>query len=197
MALTDRHDVFIGSTDDGWTFVVLNRPIHGASRILTGAGFTARRHQGRTLYLLPPDTAEDAHERAGVAVYGLMSHTLVDLAWTTRQPTADGTAEPEVVIRFAGTTVTATAATDQAASVLVQHGFLPGVEPRHFALPSRLGEHEALQAVVHAEAHLYTQGISVRIHLGMATVEDIPPAPNRPGSTPVRPADAPPKRRTH
>jgi hypothetical protein len=60
MAVTDHHDIFIGSTDDGWTFVVVNRPIRNAARILTGAGSTVRMIEGRTLYLLPPETAEDA-----------------------------------------------------------------------------------------------------------------------------------------
>lgn len=102
MALTDHSDVFIGSTGDGWTFVVLNRRIRNGARILTGAGFTAREHQGRTLYLLPPETAQDAHERAGVAAYGLMAHTLdlVDLAWTTRQHGGTPSREPDVTICF-------------------------------------------------------------------------------------------------
>ncbi|PIM65985.1 hypothetical protein CTU88_45805, partial [Streptomyces sp. JV178] len=79
-------------------------------RMLTAAGFTAREHQGRTLYLLPPQTSEGAHESAGVAAYGLMAHTmdLVDLAWTTHHPSTND-AEPEATIRFRDGTVTATA----------------------------------------------------------------------------------------
>ncbi|MGW5366982.1 hypothetical protein ACWER6_01110 [Streptomyces sp. NPDC004009] len=50
----DIPDVFIGSTDDGHTFVIINRRIHDADRLLTEAGFLAREHLGRTLYLLPP-----------------------------------------------------------------------------------------------------------------------------------------------
>ncbi|MET9832788.1 hypothetical protein ABZ078_26590 [Streptomyces sp. NPDC006385] len=102
MALIDHCDVFIGSTGDGWTFVVLNRPIPHAARILTEAGFTAREHQGRTLYLLPPKTAQDAHERAGVATYGLLAHTLdlADLAWTTRHHGTSAAPQPDVSIRF-------------------------------------------------------------------------------------------------
>ncbi len=121
MALTDHHDIFIGSTGDGWTFLVLNRPLRNAARILTGAGFTAREHQGRTLYLLPPEAAEDAHERAGVAAFGLMAHTLdlVGLAWTTRQHGASPDAQPDVTIRFTEHAVAATAATGQAGAVLV------------------------------------------------------------------------------
>ncbi|MFC9131397.1 hypothetical protein ACFT4A_31790 [Streptomyces sp. NPDC057099] len=122
MAFTDHPDVFVGATDDAWTFVILNRRIPGAARMLTGAGFTARQHLGRTIYVLPPETAEDAHERAGVAVYGLMAHTmdLVDLAWTTRHHGPER-AELDVSIRFADGTVTATAA--KVAS--------PGRDPRH------------------------------------------------------------------
>ncbi|MFJ8151138.1 hypothetical protein [Streptomyces sp. NPDC094468] len=81
MSLLDFPDVFIGSTDDGHTFIVINRRIRDADRLLTQAGFLAREHLGRTLYLLPPGTAQDAHERAGIAMYGLLAHThdLVDL----------------------------------------------------------------------------------------------------------------------
>lgn len=49
--------MFIGSTDDGHTFVVLNRRIRDGDRLLTEAGFRAREHLGRMLYLLPPGTA--------------------------------------------------------------------------------------------------------------------------------------------
>lgn len=198
MALTDHSDVFIGSTGDGWTFVVLNRRIRNGARILTGAGFTAREHQGRTLYLLPPETAQDAHERAGVAAYGLMAHTLdlVDLAWTTRQHGATPSREPGVTICFTDHAVTATAATDQAAAVLAQHGFTPAGAKRQYALPPGLGESDAVSAVVRAESHLYADGISVRIDLGIATPQDIPPAPSRPGAAPAPPLAPPVRRRS-
>ncbi|MDX3832830.1 hypothetical protein [Streptomyces europaeiscabiei] len=198
MALTDHHDIFIGSTGDGWTFLVLNRPLRNAARILTGAGFTTREHQGRTLYLLPPETAEDAHERAGVAAYGLMAHTLdlVDLAWTTRQHGASPDAQPDVTIRFTNHAVAATAATGQADAVLVQYGFVPAVAKRQYALPSGLGERDALSAVVRAEAHLYADGVSVRIDLGIATWQDISPAPSRPGAAPAPPPTTPVQRRS-
>ncbi|MBT2527558.1 hypothetical protein J7E91_19545 [Streptomyces sp. ISL-99] len=75
MPLLDIPDVFIGSTDDGHTFVILNRPIRDAERLLTEAGFLAPEHLGRRLYLLPPGTAQDTHERAGIAMYGLLAHT--------------------------------------------------------------------------------------------------------------------------
>ncbi|MFF6783781.1 hypothetical protein [Streptomyces sp. NPDC012510] len=199
MALTDHHDVFIGSTGDGWTFVVLNRPLRNAARVLTAAGFTARKHQGRTLYLLPPETAEDAHERAGVAAYGLMAHTLdlVDLAWTTRQHGASPATQPDVSIGFADGTVTATADTDQAGAILVQYGFAPTGAKQQYGLPPELGERDALSAVVRAEAHLYADGISVRIDLGIATPQDIPPAPTRSAAATAPPPTTQVKRRSH
>jgi hypothetical protein len=182
MAVTDHNDIFIGSTQDGWTFAVLNRPIRNAARILTDAGFTPRAHQGRTVYLLPPESAEDAHERAGVAIYGLITHTLdlVDLAWTTR---AAASSTPAVTIRFNGTTVSAAAGTGDATTVLTQHGFTP-TGRRQFVLPPGLSERQALSAVVRTEAHLYTEGIGVRVDLGIPTVRDIPPPPVRKGSSP-------------
>jgi hypothetical protein len=197
MALTDHHDVFIGSTGDGWTFVVLNRPLRNAARILTGAGFTAREHQGRTLYLLPPETAEDAHERAGVAAYGLMAHTqdLVDLAWTTHHPSTDG-AEREATIRFHDGTVTATALTDRAGDVLTQHGFTPTETTGEYTLAAGPGAADAVNAVVRAEAHLYTHGVRVHVDLGIATTQDIPPAPSRPGAAPAPPPTTPVQRRS-
>ncbi|MEU9344148.1 hypothetical protein AB0D74_23405 [Streptomyces sp. NPDC048278] len=88
----DIPDVFIGSTDDGHTFVVLNRRLREADRLLTDAGFLAREHLGRKLYLLPPGSAQDAHERAGVAVYGLLAHThdLIDRESILTGAAADG-----------------------------------------------------------------------------------------------------------
>lgn len=195
MAVTDHHDIFLGSTDDGWTFVVLNRPIRNATRVLTGVGFTVRIHQGRPLFLLPPEAAPDAHELAGIAAYGLMAHTmdLVDLAWTTRQPTT--TSAPEVTIRFTGQTACATAATDQAGAVLVQYGFAPAGTPRQYELPAGLSERDMLSAVVRAEAHLHADGIGVRVDLGFTTVQDIPLSPRPTGATPAPPpTDRAPRR---
>jgi hypothetical protein len=197
MSIVDHHDVFVGSTDDGWTFLVLNRPLNGAARILTAAGFTARQAQGRTLYLLPPETAADAHERAGVAAYGLMAHTmdLVDLAWTTHHPSTDGT-ESEATIRFHDGTVTATALTDRAADVLTQHGFTPAEAAREYTLPAQRGEADTVNAVVRAETHLFTHGVRVRVDLGIPTLQDIPPAPPHPLITPAPPTpDQAPRRR--
>ncbi|MCL6737720.1 hypothetical protein [Streptomyces neyagawaensis] len=195
MAVTDHHDIFIGSTDDGWTFVVLNRPIRNAASILTGAGFTARKHQGRTVYLLPPETAPDAHERAGIAAYGLMAHTqdLVDLAWTTRQPAASA---PAVTIRFADQTVYAITATNQADAILLQHGFTPARAQRQYELPAGLGERDVLSTVVRTEAHLHADGIGVRVDLGIASAQDIPLAPPRMRTTPAPPSTSQGQRRT-
>ncbi|GAA3500723.1 hypothetical protein GCM10019016_078300 [Streptomyces prasinosporus] len=198
MALIDHSDVFIGSTGDGWTFVVLNRPIRNASRILTGAGFTAREHQGRTLHLLPPETAEDAHERAGVAAYGLLAHTMdfVDLAWTTRQRGAIPAAQPDVSFRFTDHAVTATAATDRARAILARHRFTPSADGSLYVLAAGLSERAVVSSVVQTEAHLHADGISVRIDLGIATLQDIPPAPPRPGAAPSPPSTTPVKRRS-
>ncbi|MFD8351473.1 hypothetical protein ACFV1X_21350 [Streptomyces coelicoflavus] len=198
MTITDHHDIFIGSTNDGWTFLLLNRPVPHATRILTGAGFTAREHQGRTVYLLPPETSEDAHERTGVAAYGLMTHThdLVDLAWTTRPHPAGTTARPHVNIRFHDGFVTASATTDQAQAILAQHGFTNADTAQHFTLPDGLSEPDTLGAVIRAEAHLFTHGLRVRVDLGIATVQDIPPAQHRARSVPLPPSPPPSKGRS-
>lgn len=198
MALIDQSDVFIGSTSDGWTFVALNRPIRNAARILTRAGFTARKHQGHTLYLLPPETAEDAHERAGIAAYGLLAHTMdfVDLAWTTRQHGASPATQPAVNIRFTDHAVTATAATDTARALLARHRFTPSADGSLYVLAARLSERAVVSTVVQAEAHLHADGISVRIDLGFATLQDIPPAPPRPGTAPSPPSTTPVQRRS-
>ncbi|MBE1599871.1 MULTISPECIES: hypothetical protein [Streptomyces] len=112
---------------------------------------------------------------------------LVDLAWTTRYPlTTD--AEPEATMRFHDGTVTATAITDRARDVLIQHGFTPTKATREYTLPAELGESDALGAVVCAESHLYTLGASVRVGLGIPTLQDIPPAPSRRPATPATPS---------
>ncbi|MCP3821381.1 hypothetical protein NLX86_25780 [Streptomyces sp. A3M-1-3] len=177
MTFADHHDVFIGSADDGWTFAVLNRRIPAADAILTRAGFTAREDHGRSVYLLPPGTSEDAHERAGMAMYGLLAHTMdfVDLASTTRGPIS----KAAVHFRFADGTVTATAATDKASGILTQHGFIPSEDPARHVLPADMGEREAVNTVVRAEAHLYAEGLGVRIDLGIPTPAAIPTAARR------------------
>ncbi|WP_413115460.1 hypothetical protein ACK1X7_20270 [Streptomyces sp. CY1] len=129
-----------------------------------------------------------------------MAHTLdlVDLAWTTRQHGAGARSErPEVSIRFADGTVTATTTTDSVHAILLQYGFTPAGAEGQYELPPGSDEHDALGAVVRAEAHLYTAGLSVRIDLGLATVQDIPPARPRPGAAPTPPSAAQAKRRSH
>ncbi|WP_338933164.1 hypothetical protein WEB32_34235 [Streptomyces netropsis] len=147
MAFIDHHDVVVGSTDDGHTFIVLNRPIRTAHRTLTAGGFTAREHQGRTVYLLPPDTsAEEAHHRTGEALSELLTHTMdiVDLSWTTRY--LETGSLPETAVRFGLSNghVTATAHTQAAREVLAQHGFSPTAEG--YALPAGLGERGSVAA---------------------------------------------------
>ncbi|WP_407549064.1 hypothetical protein QOM21_08095 [Streptomyces sp. Pv4-95] len=87
MSFVDLPDVFIGSTDDAHTFVVFNRPRRGADHILTVAGFTAREHNGRTIYLVPPGMPQDANERAVWALHGFLvgDKEFVDLSWTTHR----------------------------------------------------------------------------------------------------------------
>ncbi|MET9866719.1 hypothetical protein ABZZ16_11080 [Streptomyces sp. NPDC006386] len=71
---------------------------------------------GRTVYLLPPTTSEEANERAGIAMYGLLAHThdLIDLSWTTRWSPLNPQPEPDLRLTFTGTALTATATTAQA-----------------------------------------------------------------------------------
>ncbi|MEV5506543.1 hypothetical protein [Streptomyces orinoci] len=194
MAFTDHHAVFVGSTDDGHTFVLVNQPIRSAHRILTASGFTPREHQGRTLYLLPPDTSrEDAHNRTGEALHQLLAHTMdfVDLSWTTRYH-ATGPA-PKAVVRFdlSDGRVTATAHTQAAQEVLEQHGFTP-TSAGHI-LPSHLGERENVGAVARAETHLWSLGLASETRLGLPTPEAIAAVPGR--TRPTRPA--PPPAPTH
>ncbi|MFI0711347.1 hypothetical protein ACH4SK_11935 [Streptomyces inhibens] len=191
MSLLDLPDVFIGSTDDGHTFVVLNRRIRDADRLLTDAGFLAREHLGRTLYLIPPGTAQDAHERAGVAMYGLLAHThdLVDLSWTTRWSPGTPEADPDLRFQFTDGTVTATAGTTAARSLLEQCGFALAADGPSYQPPPGLEQRGLLGAVTAAETHAYTHGLTVRVGLGIPTPMDIPAAP-RPAS-PVAPSPPP------
>ncbi|MFJ4572049.1 hypothetical protein ACIP4W_11555 [Streptomyces sp. NPDC088846] len=200
MSFIDIPDVFIGSTDDDHTFVVLNRPIRGANGVLTAAGFTARKLHGRTVYLLPPGTPEDANEKAGIAMYGLLAHThdLVDLSRTTRWNPQEPAPDPDLRFTFTGPVLTADAATDEARSLLEQHGFAPSAGGTSYGLVTPVDEPSLLSAVVRAEAHAHADGIDVRIYLGMPTPDAIP-APPGPASSPVpgSPAAAPTRRRTH
>ncbi|UIX34363.1 hypothetical protein [Streptomyces sp. GQFP] len=199
MSFVDHADVFIGSTGDAHTFVVLNRPIRGAERLLTGAGFTARTINGRSIYLLPPTASEEANERAGIAMYGLLSHThdLVDLSWTTRRSPQDPGPEPDLCFTLSDTALTATAATNEARSLLEQHGFTPSAGSSYQA-PVPLNERDLLGAVVRAEYHAYAHGLVVHVDLGIPTPDAIPAAPQRASTAvPGGPATQPTRRRTH
>ncbi|GAA2312662.1 hypothetical protein Scani_00030 [Streptomyces caniferus] len=198
MSLLNIPDVFIGSTDDGHTFVVLNRRIRDADRLLTDAGFLAREHLGRTLYLLPPGTAQDAHERAGDAMYGLLARTLdlVDLSWTTRwSPDALPDADPDLRFQFTDGTVTATAETTTARSLLEQHGFALAADGSSYQPQPGLDQRGLLGAVTAAETHAYTHGLTVSVGLGIPTPMDIPAAPRRASPAPPSPPSGPAPRR--
>ncbi|MFE4054935.1 hypothetical protein ACFXP3_01275 [Streptomyces sp. NPDC059096] len=173
--------MFVGSTGDRHTFLILNRHINGAHRLLTEAGFTARAHHGRTVYLLPPGTADDAIERAGAAARQLLAHTTdcVDLANTTRYSAAGPLPEPDVRLQFTDGAVTATAGGIRAGVVLALHGFTPAAAGTRCTLEPGLDERDAVNTVVGAEAHLRSEDFDVSIDLGIATPEAIPPAPGR------------------
>ncbi|MEU5677036.1 hypothetical protein [Streptomyces rochei] len=181
VSLLDIPDVFIGSTDDGHTFVILNRPIRDADRLLTDAGFLPREHHGRRLYLLPPGIAQDVHERAGVAMYGLLAHThdLVDLSWTTRWSPDQPAGGPELHFQVRDGTVAVTASTTAARLLLEQHGFVPTADGASYRTRDGLDERQLLSAVTAAEAHAYTHGLSARVHLGIPTPADIPASARR------------------
>lgn len=200
VSFVDVPDVFIGSTDDDHTFVVLNRPLRGANRVLTAAGFTARKVRGRTVYLLPPGMPEDANEKAGIAMYGLLAHThdLVDLSRTTRWNPKEPAPAPDLRFTFAGPVLTATADTDEARSLLGRHGFAPSADGTSYGLVAPVDELGLLSAVVRAEAHAHADGINVRIDLGIPTPDAIP-APLVAPSSPVTgsPAAGPTRRRSH
>ncbi|MEU0844034.1 hypothetical protein ABZ370_31785 [Streptomyces sp. NPDC005962] len=179
MAFIDHHDVFVGSTTDGHTFVALNGDLPAAHRILTRNGFTAREHQGRALYLLPPTSAQEAHHQTGQALYELLPHTMdfADLSWTTRW--LDSGPLPETGARFdlSDGRVTATADTDAARQVLEQHGFQR--TPTGYALPGEISERESVGIVTRTEIHLWALGHGVKVSLGFPTPDAIPPAPSR------------------
>lgn len=176
MALIDHSDVFFGSTDDGFTFALLNRPVTAGPGILTSSGFSPREHLGRTVYLLPPH-ASGTSERTGDAISRLLPHTLeiAELAWTTR-PSPAG--EPDARITVHGTTVTATATGERAHTVLTGAGFTAS-DDGALRLADGLDEPEAVGRIVRAEAHLLVEGLQVHINLGIATPDDLPPAPAR------------------
>ncbi|MFJ6709046.1 MULTISPECIES: hypothetical protein [unclassified Streptomyces] len=192
----DIPDVFIGSTDDGHTFVVLNRRLREADRLLTDAGFLAREHLGRALYLLAPGTPQDVQERAGAAVYGLLAHThdLVDLSWTTRWSPDHPVDDPDLQIQFGDGSVAVSAKTTAARSLLEQHGFILTADGSSYRLRDGLDERGLLGAVTAAETHAYVHGLSARVGLGIPTPTDIPPAGRRRAAA-TGPLPAPPARR--
>lgn len=152
MSLLDIPDVFFGSTDDGHTFAIVNRHIPDTGRLLTKAGFQAREHLGRTLYALPPDTSQAAHERAGIAVYGLLAHTLdlIDFAWTTRWSPEHPVGDPDLHFQFSAGTVSATAVPPAARFILEQHDFALAEDGSTYRPPGNLNERGLLSAVTAA-----------------------------------------------
>ncbi|QNT91939.1 hypothetical protein HEP81_01610 [Streptomyces griseofuscus] len=197
MSLLDFPDVFIGSTDDGHTFVVLNRRIRDADLLLTEAGFLPREHLGRRLYLLPPGTAQEAHERAGMAMYGLLAHThdLIDLSWTTRWSPDHRAVDPDLHFQFGDGTVAVTAKTTSARSLLEQHGFAPTAGGSLYRPQEGLDERGLLGIVTAAEAHAYAHGLSARVQLGIPTPADIPASARRRPTAGTGPQTTPSVRR--
>ncbi|MBP5935451.1 hypothetical protein [Streptomyces acidiscabies] len=197
MSILDVPDVFIGSTDDGHTFVILNRSIPDAGQLLTEAGFLLREHPGRTLYLMPPGTARDVHERAGVAMYGLLAHThdFVDLSWTTRWSPGRPAGGPDLRFQFGDGTVVVAASTTTARSLLEQHGFVPTADGASYSPQKGLDERGLLGAVTAAEAHAYAHGLSTRVHLGIPAPADIPAGARRRSRAATGPQPLPPTRR--
>ncbi|MEU1629224.1 hypothetical protein ABZ746_28695 [Streptomyces sp. NPDC020096] len=198
MSFVDLPDVFIGSTTDAHTFVVLNRQLPGAKRTLTDAGFTAREYNECTVYLLPPGTPEEANERAGCAMYGLLArtHDLVDLSWTTRCSPQGPLPPSDLRIQFTGGTVSATAETDEGRRLLEQHGFTRSPDDSSYRPPSGLDERGLLSAVVRAESHAYADGLGVHVDLGILTPDAIPVTPRRASSSVPGPATKPGRGRT-
>ncbi|MFE7116510.1 hypothetical protein ACFU99_13965 [Streptomyces sp. NPDC057654] len=190
MAITDHHAVFIGTTDDGHTFTVVNSPLRTAHTILTSGGFTTREHHGRALHLLPPAPSPEVGDHAEVALHLLYALTtdVADLRSSTRwqEPEAEAAAH----FAFADGRTAATVTTDAARSVLELHGFQP--TPTGYALPAGTGERERVTAVLNADIHLWSLGHGCAIDLNLPTPEAIPPAPGH-GPTPAPKPPAPPR----
>ncbi|MER5793294.1 hypothetical protein [Streptomyces sp. NPDC001980] len=197
MSILDVPDVFIGSTDDGHTFVILNRRLRDADRLLTEAGFLPREHLGRMLYLLPPGTTQDVHERAGVAMYGLLAHThdLVDLSWTTRWNPDQPAGGPDLQFQFGDGTVAVTASTTTARSLLEQHDFVPTADGASYRPRDGLDERGLLGTVTAAEAHTYAHGLNTRVRLSIPTPADIPASARRRPTAATGPRTTPSARR--
>ncbi|MFH8753957.1 hypothetical protein ACH4GK_42620 [Streptomyces rimosus] len=194
MAFIDHSDIVIGSTDDGHTFVLLNRAIPAAQSILTDHGFTARQRSnlGRPLFLLPPAYAGDqARMRTGDVMAALFSHTwdVTELSWTTRWSETEPPSAPDVHFNISGERVTATARTDAARRVLADHGFITTHDG--YALPADMNETRQLGVVIQAESALWMQGrMGAHICLGLRTPDDIPAVPASTASNTVTPSAA-------
>ncbi|MFB7270798.1 hypothetical protein [Streptomyces sp. NPDC056244] len=196
MAFTDHHDVFIGSTDDGYTFAVINYPLPAAHSILTQSGFTAVEHRGRTIYLLPPRaTTAEEYDSAEQALHLLhaFSMDVADLRSTGPWHGSEPAAEPAARVAFSGRHVTATATTDDARTMLDLHGFQ--ATPEGYALPDGMGERESVNAVLGCDIHLWTLGLACTISLNIPTPDAIPPAPGRIPAPPYPAPHQPPRRR--
>ncbi|MFF3976515.1 hypothetical protein [Streptomyces sp. NPDC001828] len=197
MSILDVPHVFIGSTDDGHTFVILNRRIREADQLLAEAGFRSSDHSGRTLYLLPPGAAQDVQERAGVAMYGLLAHTLdlVDLSWTTRWSPEQPAGGPDLLFQFRDDSVSVTASTAAARLLLEQHGFVPTADGASHRPRQGLSERALLGAVTAAESHAYADGLNARVQLGFPAPADIPARARRRSAPATGPRPMPATRR--
>lgn len=177
MTFIDHHDVFVGSTDDGFTFAILNVDNPKVPKVLTDHGFTPRPIHGRTIYLLPSDIRpRDAHVRVQQALYSLCSHSsdIVDLSQATRWWAPDA---PPTVVRFdlSGGRVCATAdpTVKAAAEVLTRHGFT--ATETGYVLPTGMSERAQVHAVYRADIRLWTRGLGCEMALGIPTPDQIPP----------------------
>ncbi|RZD82174.1 hypothetical protein [Streptomyces albidoflavus] len=176
MTFLDLSDVFVGSTDDGHTFVVLNRRVRGADKTLTEAGFHRQDHPGRTLYLLPPGLPEEANTRVGIATDGLLAHThdLVDLSWTTRWDPDRPDSAADLHVQFVSGTVTLTPKSATARSLLSQHTGLAPAADGSFRPQTGLDQRRQLAIVTAIETHAYMHSLKVHIDLGIPTPSQIP-----------------------
>ncbi|WTD05878.1 hypothetical protein OH717_26520 [Streptomyces albidoflavus] len=176
MTFLDLSDVFVGSTDDGHTFVVLNRRVRGADKTLTEAGFHRQAHPGRTLYLLPPGLPEEANERVGTATDGLLAHThdLVDLSWTTRWDPDRPDSAADLHVQFLSGTVVLTPKSTATRTLLSQHTDLASAADGSFRPQTGLDQRRQLAIVTAIETHAFMHSLKVHIDLGIPTPSEIP-----------------------
>ncbi|MGK4906412.1 hypothetical protein [Streptomyces albus] len=182
MAVIDHHTVVVGSTGDQHTFVLLNRPVPAAHRILTEQGLTFRRGPGRPVYLLPPEAAgAEAHRAVATAIHRLLDHTtdFIDLSATARiahHPPASLTA-PAARFDLAHPRARTTTTDPLAGALLQRQGFRPA--DGGYLLPGHLPEPARIAAVVLADFALDRAGATSLISLGLPTPADIPPTPTQ------------------